>query len=1068
MATVINTIYPPIIPTFSNAFIYKDDAKIYYNISRYNSPEAIQRVHITVVNQLNNENALSDATGVLFQSGPSQNNFDAERQMYYVTIPVSALKTGSFNLNQYYKVQVRFDNKTLTEDDVKNYGNNIMDMNVGQKQDYLLQETAHFSEWSSVCLIRGIEYPHLRVKVFDNYSGTGTQALNKGIIPIVGRVYFDADNDESKMDQNETETVQSFEIQILDDRKQNVLLTSGAVYTGNTLNPNDLNTQIDTQTLQLDDQTELYCRIIVITKNQYTFHKDYKFQIAAYDDSIDFKPTITTTMDNENGIAIIHVETNKNILGGTCYIKRLSSLDDFSTAELVRSVIVHGTVNETIEDNTVSSLTWYKYSVQYKSKYGTMSTITYSDVIMPDFHDAIISRQDQQYAIRYNYTINNYKPVVNRAKIDTLGGKYPRFAENAILDYKQFSISGILSAEADMYQMFLQKNKIKEYDYSFAPIVFKTDRLNNYYSSYKQHPHNSILSSGSQDDDIDDEAIKDVVRNDAQQYKKYDDFDEWTADTAARAQSTKQSYLTTTKDDWLWEREFREELIKWLNDGEPKMYRSKQEGAMTVMMTDVSLTPTNKTRFTYNFTATIYEIADATSLEVLGSLGIFNVIDAEDSENTNGSSGKTDDDYLVVTRPGQLYNYVVTDKYDIRNDILNQLRLRYGFTGIIDENNNIDIDEHSALGKHEPKEVTIKNVKIFFQSKPNLFYQDKDKISMATNNSYTPGHQNEMLGYTFDLSTKTNNNNKDIVKQTIFVNNHGYYQIPDNLNITHLSFNNPGDVVTVEYTLIYHEYSYSKEHVSGITVGRNVIGQYEGIFYPDSYLGDVIKQKYNYVKPDALHQYMTYWKGICLDVTPYAMVRIKYHNVSGNTDYEVGGTGVLHMLKDFEVDDICFLGRRMSIIEDNSRQPYLEEWECCLDSSVTNSAYGAKTFNWFKVVNKEDTGKQVEIHTDTLSTNKITNGIVPIGVRVAKNKTAIGETYIRYSDVRHPKTNTVYLINNKLKIYYIDCNWYDFEYSNKDETNININTATQRVGLAKVPIEGQINYQGSVMTTALV
>ena len=47
--------------------------------------------------------------------------------------------------------------------------------------------------------------------------------------------------------------------------------------------------------------------------------------------------------------------------------------------------------------------------------------------------------------------------MVNRVKIDTLGSKYPRFAENARMNYKSFQISGIITAEADFNRRFLNE-----------------------------------------------------------------------------------------------------------------------------------------------------------------------------------------------------------------------------------------------------------------------------------------------------------------------------------------------------------------------------------------------------------------------------------------------------------------------------------------------------------------------------------------------------------------------------------------------------------------------------------
>jgi hypothetical protein len=86
--------------------------------------------------------------------------------------------------------------------------------------------------------------------------------------------------------------------------------------------------------------------------------------------------------------------------------------------------------------------------------------------VFPNFYDMLFLRQDKQLAIRFDGAINSLKPVVNRVKIDTLGGKYPKFAENARMNYKQFSISGLISAEEDFNRKFLDDN-----DDEFAPTL---------------------------------------------------------------------------------------------------------------------------------------------------------------------------------------------------------------------------------------------------------------------------------------------------------------------------------------------------------------------------------------------------------------------------------------------------------------------------------------------------------------------------------------------------------------------------------------------------------------------
>lgn len=939
MPTVLNTLYPPVISTFLPAFVNTTDAIIYFSLSPYNSPSQIQRVHVTLTNQLNNESALNNLNGILF----TNLQYDDTSGMYYIVIPITAVKGNSFNINQFYKVQLRFDS----------YNGGSIPTAENEITNYLLTYQSYFSEWSTVCLIKPILQPNIQLRPFDLYSGSDPIAFNKGIISISGKLYF-GDNSVT-----ETETLQSYKIQILNSITNEAVLESPTIYTGDNINPNDINYKIDLQGLDISMDTHFIFKIVIGTKNQYVTSKEWQFQISDFLDESSFDPTLTVEMDNEEGIATLHVKNAQTVFG-TIHIKRGSSIDNFKTWEDFYIKKVAGNIDLTLTDNTVSSLVWYRYSIQLENSAGGLTRVYRSKVFMPEFYDVILSRGKQQFKIQYNYTISSFKPVVNRAKIDTLGGRFPKFAENAILNYKQFSISGLISTEADVHQKFL-------------------DKKNHFGDNYQRY---QVYKN--------DTGVADLVRN---------DYDDYLTDSDVQT-----SFLTSTQNDWLWEREFREEAMKWLNDGEPKLYRSMTEGNMAVMLTDISLTP-NATlgRRLYSFTATVYEIAEADSLDILDSLGIFKVVRPDELISGSGSV-KPEPEYIKVIKVGQLYNYNVIHTNSIVSDIMDELKREYGaIPG--GEDGEMVYDSASVLSDKMPDGLYLKNIKIFFTSRPNVYRPNSsgglELIRNPGDIIYNDSRDRMILGYTFNLTTSASEG-----QQTIFVNSKGYYQVPDKLDVTSLSFNNvgytdangviyPGDTVTVEYLMVYKEQNNVNFIISGQSVDRTVIGQYEDIFYPNKYLGEKIRAKYAFAQTGKYYQQMQYWRGICLDVEPYAVARIQYYKDDDYNNYVVGGTGVLHMTKNAPVQDMCFLGRRMTK-KPVSQQRFLDDWEYVLDNSMTETGYPS------------------------------------------------------INEIQNPQRNTVYLIQNQLKIYYKD-QWWDFA-ENSDGT-----------GLAKVPIEGMINYLGNII-----
>ena len=66
--------------------------------------------------------------------------------------------------------------------------------------------------------------------------------------------------------------------------------------------------------------------------------------------------------------------------------------------------------------------------------------------------------------------------------------------------------------------------------------------------------------------------------------------------------------------------------------------RTKTEGNIVVILTDISLSPVEGTsRRLYSFSATAHEVADARDLKVLDSLGIYSII--KDSYISDGENG---------------------------------------------------------------------------------------------------------------------------------------------------------------------------------------------------------------------------------------------------------------------------------------------------------------------------------------------------------------------------------------------------------------------------------------------
>lgn len=1056
MATVLSTLYPPLVSDFMPAFLASEDATVQFSISAYNAINNINRLHVSLVYQYTNKKAIknkelptNDSSGInsikiinnIWIVDMNNNNYISYNQftkIYTLTIPSSILKTytpdnPNFSVDGYYKLQLRFDESEA----------NIND-------SYLIDHRNKFSEWSSVCLLKAIPNVKIALSNFDiDDNRVEIPGFNAGIIPIVGEVIF-----ENNLTGTKAETLRSYEITLYNKADPtDILDTSGIIYTADQVDLNRIYWLAGAENANPD--IRYIVSITITTKNQYIGHKTYELSIFNYD-STPFDVTwnfkrnsleeynITTDgkiITEEDGIVNCTVTTVEAMPPGYLYIKRASNLDNFKNWELV-SCTAHnaGIVTHTFSDMTVGSLVRYQYSAQYQLSTEALTTVVKSqDIVYPNFYDMLLSRDGRQLAIRYKEQISSLKPVVNRQKIDTLGGKYPKFAENAQMNYKQFNISGLIDAESDFNRKFLDDR-----NYSDAMNTYDNEMNGKY------------------------EIRNDTIADGEYAYTN-------TADPNKIASHTNTVHDIYPKDNWWWEREFREEAIKWLNDGEPKLFRSMPEGNMVVMLTDISLTPEQTLgRRLYNFSATMYEIENGYSIETLESLGIINIVN-EKEENSAEGSGGIPIEAITKTTLGQMYSQelrartgtnpsavVINRQFNTSMDggSCGLKGFDYNHTNIGDWYNNIIYDSSSALGKKYmmvSDSIVLTDLQINFESDPTWWRFDGSDIIAINKENPTQADltSTKALGYKIQLTLEESSGNGKVV--TVFVNEKGFYQTPSNLRIIGLDVYGNA-TATLNYKIEY-QIAYNTSVIPTATRSSGeVVGQLSGIWTPNSYVAQEIREKHKWNKTKegkvVFQEFIDNWDALSLEVTPYTTFALKFAEDTYRT-YVVGRTGIYNLIDGFEIEDLYFMGRRM-ILVDQERQPFLDEWEYVLDNSVlenSNDSSEPEEQNWEDFTNNQASEIDSSIHE-----NENLLGQENIN-RAWDNSTE--EEQLRFTSntqILHPKYNTVYGIfdeNNELtyKLYYIDGGWYDIDFLD----------SSFAIAIAKVPIYGMINYRGTIV-----
>lgn len=1100
---VNNTLYPPIADTFMPAFVNEESAIISFTLSPYNNVEKITRIHISLIDQKTNQYVLEDyistekqvyiINGIMIMDFQNSASIDDEEGLYHIEIPASYLMTEvdekgnvlpkAFKTETWYQAQVRLDSSSASI------------TNVQQVNDYLLQQRKFFSEWSNVILLRAIPRPILSFKNWDiswdsdsykpikQTGSDGTEywaypqtddnddllpGFNQGLIPIAATVdwysameYTDTTKEEEEtvpakyQKEENTEYLDSYEIIITKQGQEEPFLRTGTLYVGTG--------QKDTIYYLADmnnaDQNSIYVvRVNATTRNGYKWYTEKLIEIAKFmvtDFGVEWNfTTIKLNAYNDESEKVVTEEdgfvscTIKSLYTmeepGYLYIFRSSSVDNYTKNEILKVVEVKDKFEVSFEDKTVSSLISYRYKVQYHFKKGPWTKVLKSNIIYPDFYDMLLLRQDKQLAIRFDQQINSLKPIVNRVKIDTLGNKYPRFVENARMNYKQFQISGYISSEQDFNRKFLNEKD----------EIYK-DTLD----AYDYHIGNEWL-----------------VRNDTI--------------LESTEKPTKNGFHDTyLHDNWYWEREFREQAVAWLNNGEPKLFRSMTEGNMIVMLTDISLTP-NRTlgRRLYQFSATMYEIADGNDLKSLHDYGIITIQNDEEDRYKNKSIWEEDDEEEEKTEVVRLGQYILSGKkYLSIKDLItgSNLKIKDSYDGaeveVITIKDKLD-SYYSGIYKNrflKDGSIKLHDLKIQFTSKP-LWWKE------TANNGWTqvipdenfPDEEKEKLwfGYIFKIEFYKKKDNNTISAagrdyRDIFVNQKGYYQIPSDIDITGLVFY---DNETYQLDYIYSYFlGYTRDSMpKTVKKVKDIIGQDKGLYYPDTSIKNDIYSKYhiyNYnIGQLESEELMETLDAVSFDVTPYALVNLAANKNATPETRLIGQTGVYNLMtSDFETYDITFLGRRMTLAKNDNR-PYLDEWEYRLSDSVFNEEIQDENYEsyWYDIVVSSDPIESDDLVLWWLPGMRDDEKLPPAKYWRNCDDSQSEEDlygYAKISNIKNPQYNTVYKLISEERgaplyvIYYGDQGWYRMVFE-KENDQIDFSQA-----IAKVPIYGMINYRGTVI-----
>ena len=559
---VLNNLYPPIVPTYGEPFIISIGERnggtciVPFTISKYNTIDEIETryVQVTIFKQNTNLSALNP---VLYPCGImlTQLYTTSESGKYYIKILSTDIEDNGFQINTYYRVQIRLTKSGTPEPQ-------------GVKiSDWLKKYEGNFSEWSTVCLIRGTLQPELQIKNLEGSEEESPIEWKTSNVDIIGKLSFVPSSEQ------ETDYLKEYSIKMYDDL-ENLVFDSGTVYADTYAGLNEINYTIK----RIFKDGEQY-RLEISYLTKVGWNKTQSYNLLMLDEGTERLNVIfNSEEDAEKGrIGLKISSVTSDIFNGNLAIRRSCGDTGFTVWEDIAIISVANRILDiTWYDYTVQSGKWYKYGIQTKNEDSRGILTIYNKELMIEFDTIFLNANGTQIQIKYNPQISSFQHTISENKIETIGGKYPFIKRNGNMNYKQFPISGLITSYMDSY---MSENQI----IGSNNIVFNkntegenTNWKDSLFTSKEEMYGEEVLSL-------------------------YD----------TRMEETNSDTLNTV----IYEKDFRDKVKEFLYEHNVKLFRSATEGNILVKLMNISFSPNQSLgRKIWSFSATAYEV-DECSIE---------------------------------------------------------------------------------------------------------------------------------------------------------------------------------------------------------------------------------------------------------------------------------------------------------------------------------------------------------------------------------------------------------------------------------------------------------------------
>ena len=328
------------------------------------------------------------------------------------------------------------------------------------------------------------------------------------------------------------------------------------------------------------------------------------------------------------------------------------------------------------DDYTIKQGVQYKYAVVQYNDYGMQSNKIESKTVVSNFEHIYLFDGEKQLKIKYNPKISSFKEVKLESKIDTIGSKHPFIFRNGVVGYKEFPISGLISLLADENILFFKSNLSNSIQHREYIDVYEKAEVRNEITYYYQKDWKRLYCASQRGpktwqsvrewckeheieikDGFNDSILVYAIKNpnpkpgqspyeivpveniktyyypdvkhdlytlSAGKYSLIDLNQPYNDKTEYYLKKVKTKNVYNELDSFRFsnyysmeavqsERDFKLEVLDWLNNGKSKLFRSPTEGNYIVRLMNSSLAPNDQLgRVLHTFTSTAYEVEECT------------------------------------------------------------------------------------------------------------------------------------------------------------------------------------------------------------------------------------------------------------------------------------------------------------------------------------------------------------------------------------------------------------------------------------------------------------------------